>query len=224
MNDFSVTISILQMLLGIYIHFKKMNVAKMKKDITWELEIYHSMTCVIYFTWATIIDIVKYTCPEIDQSIESIMHQTVWILRTVGITIINCHSLNVALYKYYIIVDKRPISAEDKQIKLKYLLALILYPIIVALCILLQTTDRTYFMGRIARFCYSEEEYRKSTKSMKELLLCRFDDDDAYRHEWPIIYVWSEVYCVLSKIITVSLYCNILEIFVYFKIFTFSKR
>ena len=59
-----------------------MKMAKMKKEITWELEIYHSVACVIDFTLDTIIDAIKYTCPEIDQSIESLIVQVAWILRT----------------------------------------------------------------------------------------------------------------------------------------------
>ena len=120
MNDFSVTISVLQMFVGIYIHYKKMNVAKMKKEITWELEIYHSIACVIYFTLDTIIDAIKYTCPEMDPSIESSIVHVVWILRTLGTAIICCHSFNIALYKYYIIVVKRPIVAEDKKLQAEF--------------------------------------------------------------------------------------------------------
>ena len=224
MNDFSVTVSFLQVLIGIYVHFKKMNVAKMKKEITWELEIYHSFVCVIYFTWETIIDAIKYTCPAMDQSIESSIHQAAWIFRTLGTSIICCHSLSVALYKYYIIVDKRPIKAEDKKIELRYLFALILYPIIVAICIYLRNPKRMSFAFDASTFCYSAEVDRKSTKSMKELFVCSFDDGDHYRKEWPILYVWSEVYCVISSIIRATLTVNILEIFVYYKIFTFAKR
>ena len=224
MNSFSVAISFLQMLLGMYIHFKKMKVAKIKKEITWELEIYHSLACVIYFTWETIIDAIKFICPEMDLSIESLIVQVAWILRTLGTTIISCHSFNVALYKYYIIVDKRPINAEDKKIKLRYLMVLILYPIIVALCIYLRNSNRMGFVFNATRFCYSEEVDRKKRKSMKELLICSFDDDDIYRREWQIIYVMSEVYCVILSIISSFSAVNIAEIFVYYKIFDFAKR
>ena len=224
MNNFSVTISFLQILIGIYIHFKKMKVAKIKKEITWELEIYHSVACVIYFTLDTIIDAIKYTCPEMDQSMESLIVKVAWILRTLGTAIISCHSFNVALYKYYIIVDKRPINAEDKKLEFRYLLALILYPIIVALCIYLRNLNRMNFNFGATKFCYSEEVVRKKRKSMKELLICSFDDNDIYREEWPIVYVLSEVYCVISSIMIFSLFSNIVEIFVYHKIFKFAKR
>ena len=73
-----------------------MNMAKRKKEITWELEIYHSVTCIIYFTWVTNIDAVNYTFPMMDQSIESFINQTSWILRTLGTSIITSHSLSVA--------------------------------------------------------------------------------------------------------------------------------
>ena len=224
MNDFSVTISFLQLLIGIYIHVKKMKVAKIKKEITWELEIYYSLACVIYFTLDTIIDAIKYTCPEMDQSIESLVVQVAWIFRTLGIAIISCHSFNVALYKYYIIVDKRPIYAEDKKLEFRYLLALILYPIIFALVLYLRNTNRMNVVFDATRFCYSEEVNLKVKKSMKELLICSFGDNDINRKEWPIIYVWSEVYCVISSIINFSLISNIVEIFVYYKIFKFAKR
>ena len=223
MNTFSVIISFIQLLIGIYIHFKKINVARKKKEITWELEIYHSVTCIIYFTLVTIIDVVNYTCPAIDQSIESFINQTARILRTVGISIIVCHSFSISLYKYYIIVDKRPIQAEDKKIKLRYLLALILYPIIGSLEAYLRNLFRMGFIFNAAKSCYSEED-RSNMKSMKEYFMCSFEDGDADRKEWPILYPWSEVYCVIWSIIRFSISSNIIEIFVYNKIFTFAKR
>ena len=149
----------------------------------------------------TIIDAIKYTCPEIDQSIESLILQVAWILRTLGTAIISCHSFNIALYKYYIIVDKRPINAEDKKLEFRYLLALILYPIVVALCMYLRNFNRMNFNFGATSFCYSEEVVRKKKKLLKELVICSFDDNDIYRKEWPILYVLSEVYCVISSII-----------------------
>ena len=223
MNTFSVIISFIQLFIGIYIHFKKMNVTRKKKEITWELEIYHSVTCIIYFTLVTIIDVVNYTCPAIDQSIESFINQTARILRTVGISIIICHSFSISLYKYYIIVDKRPIQAEDKKIKLRYLLALILYPIIGSLEAYLRNLFRMGFIFNAAKSCYSEED-RSNMKSLKEYFMCSFDDGDAYRKEWPIFYPWDEIYCVIWSIIRFSIASNIIEILVYNKIFTFAKR
>ena len=223
MNTFSVIISFIQLLIGIYIHFKKINVAKKKKEITWELEIYHSVTCIIYFTLVTVIDVVNYTCPAIDQSIESFINQTARILRTVGISIIVCHSFSISLYKYYIIVDRRPIKAEDKKIKLRYLLALILYPIIGSLEAYLRNPGSMGFVFNAAKSCYYEED-SSNTKSMKEIVMCGFDDGDTNRRERPILYLWSEIYCVIWTIIRFSIGSNILEIFVYNKIFTFAKR
>ena len=72
-----------------------MKMAKMKKEITWELEIYHSVACVIDFTLDTIIDAIKYTCPEIDQSIESLIVQVAWILRTLETAIITKNVCNM---------------------------------------------------------------------------------------------------------------------------------
>ena len=215
MNTFSVIISFIQLLIGIYIHFKKMNVAKKKKEITWELEIYHSVTCIIYFTWVTVIDVVNYTCPAMEQSIESFINQTTWILRTLGTCIIISHSFSVALYKYYIIVNKRPILAEDKKIKLRYLLALILYPIIGSLEVYLKNLGRRGFIFNASKSCYSEED-RSNTKSMKELFMCSFDDGDTYKKEHPIFYILSEIYCVIWSIIRFSIASNIIEILVYY--------
>ena len=224
MNTFSVIISFIQLLIGIYINFKKMNVAKKKKEITWELEIYYSVACIIYFTLVTIIDIFNYTYLAMDQSIELFINQTAWILRTLGTSIIIIsHSFSVALYKYYIIVDRRPIKAEDKKIKLRYLLALILYPIIGSLEAYLRNLFRMGFIFNAAKSCNSEED-RSNMKSMKEYFMCSFEDGDADRKEWPILYPWSEVYCVIWSIIRFSISSNIIEIFVYNKIFTFAKR
>ena len=133
-------------IIGIPLHVRKVQKATRKKEVAWELEIYHSVSCVTFFTLMTIFDLITFTCPKMDDTFGFFFLQTTWFIRSTGTTIISWHSLNVALYKYFIIVIKKPIIMEDKTMDLKYLVFLILSPIVWAIAFYFRNIETLDFI------------------------------------------------------------------------------
>ena len=204
--------------IGIPLHVRKVQKARRKKEVAWELEIYHSVSCVMFFTLMTIFDVVQFTCPKMDENFASIFLQSTWFFRSIGTTIILWHSLNVALYKYFIIVIKKPLIIDDKTMDLKYLVLLILFPIIWAIAFYFRNIETLDFIVLPKQGCQFGSLNTRAT------WFCNFNDDDDYENKWSLFYIWTEFCCITQAIASLIFLSNVFEAYVYYKIFSFAKR
>ena len=94
---------------------------------------YNIVACLIYFPIMTCSDVVNYACPTVDEISASLLLHLFLFIRLVGVLIIAFHSFNIALYKYYIIVIKKPIKKEDKFMERRYISILIILPILLGI-------------------------------------------------------------------------------------------
>ena len=105
MNIFILILLSIEGLMGFGINIKKIQRVRVTKQITWELEIYSSVICMIYFTLVTFLDIFEYTCPELNSVVGFVIHYVVPIFETFGVNVILFHSFGVGAYKYYMILE-----------------------------------------------------------------------------------------------------------------------
>ena len=223
-NWFTLTASFIEMLIGICFHFKKLKIVQSQKDITWELEIYNSVVCIIYWPLLILFDAIKYVCPTFDESMVTGILQFAWFIRSLCTFIILSHSLNVALYKYYIIVIKRPIHDIDKYMELKYLSVLISFPILLAVASFFKNIEYMGYSESSRHLCQTEELNEKSKFSVQDIIFGNFNDNDYFKRNSKIFYIWTEVYCIIQFLLTSIIATNILEGFVYYKMFQSAKR
>ena len=223
-NWFTLTASFTAMLIGICFHSKKLKILQSQKDITWELEIYNSVVCIIYWSLLILFDAIKYGCPTFEESIVTGILQFAWFIRSLCTFIILSHSLNVALYKYYIIVIKRPIDDIDKYMELKYVSVLIIIPILLAVASFFKNIEYMGYSESPRHLCQAEDLNEKSKLSVQDIIFGNFKDNNYFKRNLKIFYIWTEVYSIIQFLLTSIIATNILEGFVYYKIFSFAKR
>ena len=204
---------------GLIINIKKINYVKSKKSITWELEIYHSVISIFFFTATTIVHIIEYTCPEISSSFYVVIHYVSLILKEFGSSILLSHSLSVAVYKHYIIIHKRPVYYENKSMILKWLLFLISFPILLAILNLLRHIEKIILTSMEIEGC-NIAQYAKA----RDTLFCEFTDDSYYQNNFNGFYVLSQCICLIHSLLEICIKMNLLEAVLYFQIFRFMKR
>ena len=220
MDIIYILISAIMMSLGFIIQIKKLKLARMTKEITWELEVYICVVCIIHYSFAVVSDVVHYACPTVNDSIASFFHHLNLFIRLMGIHIILCHSLNIAIYKYYIIVFKKPINRDDAFMEKRYISILIIVPILMAIGQYFKINGNIANTGLEDRLCVTEEIVPYENTSFKDVMFCPFKEDE----KWTIIYIITESYCFAQFIFTMFLSFNIFEGFIYHKIFSFAKR
>ena len=130
MNISALILMSIEAIVGMGIHIQKIKTVKICKPITWELEIYSSVICIIFSTLHTILDMIEYTCPILNDFSKFIIQVFAPIFKTFGVNIILFHSFAVAVYKHYMILIKRPMTFDNKAMDRKWLIFLILFPVL----------------------------------------------------------------------------------------------
>ena len=169
--------------MGLVIHIKKIKGVKNCKPITWELEIYSSMISIIYFAFRAILDVFEYTCLISNHFAEFITHVAAPLFKTFGVNIILFHSFVVGVYKYYVILIKRSMTFDNKNMDRKWLIFLILFPILWICLRLLRSAQR--FSSKLPTIsnCKSSGFYDQIT------YFCDFKDNDYYNDNWTFVYI-----------------------------------
>ena len=209
----------IELIVGLVINIKKIKAVKSKKDISWELEIYHSVTLITYLTVCAFLDIMEYVCLSLSDSIVLIFQYTVPIFKEIAISIILSHSFSVALYKYYVIIHRQLLNDDNKNMTWKCLLFMLILPAIIAMLDILRIIDTVPSVPTPNGRCQSTFD-----KFSKGLGFCEFKGDSYYRVHWPFPYYTSQVFCVLHSILHLLLRGNLFEGFFYYKIFRYMNR
>ena len=215
MNIFELVLIGIELLLGIYLHARKIKRVKNEKEITWELEFYHSITCITSLGVSTILDVLDYRCHDIeDVAVIAILYSIVRWIKIFSSRIILFHSFAVAMYKYYVIIHSGRVNSEDKSMEKRWLILLVILPLVWTCGQLLGDSDSLRPQSLIA-MCNSTEW---------NLRPCFFNDNDYYETKWTFLYIITNTYCIIQVIVTILFYFNIFEGLLYFKIFKFMNR
>ena len=218
MNISALILMSIEAIVGMGIHIQKIKTVKICKPITWELEIYSSVICIIFSTLHTILDMIEYTCPILNDFSEFIIQVAAPIFKIFGVNIILFHSFAVGVYKYYIILIKRPMTFDNKAMDRKWLIFLILFPVLWTCLNLFRSTQIISSKLSTASNCKSFGFYDQIT------FFCDFKDDGYYHDSWSFIYITTQLYCVVHSMINIFFKFNIFEALLYFQIFRFMRR
>ena len=219
MNTVILILMTLEVIVGIMINIEKIKKVRIDKHITWELEIYSSVICIIYITMCLTFDVMEYTCPEFGYIVKLIVHVIWSISKTFGVNIILFHSWSVAAYKYYVIAIRRPIIYNHQSMDSKWLVGLITFPIVWTLSNLVRSTAMAALIDPTPLLRCQSNDFKEHIS-----IFCKFEGDDNYNNKWTTLYIVTQMYCLVHTIINIAFTLNLLEAFLYFKIFDFMKR
>ena len=190
----------------------------MKKEISWDLEMYNIVACLIYFPIMTCSDVVNYACPTVDEISASLLLHLFLFIRLVGVLIIAFHSFNIALYKYYIIVIKKPIKKEDKFMERRYISILIILPILLGIGWYIRAAKN--ISSNITEEMLCATKATDLVTDFSKFVFCSVKDEE----NWSFIYIITASGCFLHCIFTLLFAANIFEGFIYHRIFSYAKR
>ena len=209
---------IIESFIGFGIHIEKIKRVKSSKPVSWELEIYFSVTCIIFLILNSILDVIDFTCPNLSGFVGFIFQFVVGAFRIGAVNIIILHSSVVGFYKYYIILIKRPMVFDNKYMDRKWLIFLVILPILWTCLNLFRDIHVITSRSSPITSCFQSGFYEKAT------FLCGFKDSSYYKDNWTFLYITTQLYCILQSLLNICFAFNIFEAFLYFKIFRFMRR
>ena len=219
---------ILEYAIGFYIQVKKIKRVKQEKAVTWELEIYHSIVCIFHFWFCIFVEILELFIADTSESTKWLLCTFAWCVKTLGVNAIFSHSLTISMCKYIIIVHCKGKSVGRHNVVKLASCVMLAYQILWTLLgwiraggILITNND---FVSWSISMCNAFDWNHIDNKTSRRRFVCGFPDDDDQKGNWDFVFVGSEIFCIIQFIVDFIVNLNVLEAFLYFKIFKSMHR
>ena len=221
------------LVIGMYLQIRVIKKILIEKPVAWETQIYQSIVLGIHVVLIVFSETLLYVIPD------STNNGGWWLawevfryLRVLSVFSISWHTLSVSLQKYIVIVHSvREDSDRRKLAKTLWWVFLIIEIFWSAGINIRKSTCSSVDSYLPPESCYSRKNLL--TPSSKSIYLtekiylhylCNFNNNSDFLADGYFMYFMTQLYCVIQRTITLILQLNIIEAFIYFNIFQFSKK
>ena len=218
-------------LIGLYLQIKIIKTIRQEQAMAWEINRCHSIVMIIHYIYCISIETTTYIIPSLSRYTGMWFCYFALFVRGYGASAIAAHSLVISIYKYIFIVHAEAVRkyGEDKAKKVLFWVNLI-HPVFVSASVTwrpyLHIWD--YSETRCGLPQYLQTNHTNVHESigytLKRVVFCGFDHNDANTDFDYFMYVSNQVYCFVQTVIGGIAGLNLLEIFFYVKIFSYMKR
>ena len=231
-NSFFLQTSLIALLfsIGLYLQIKIVIVSIQEKDVTWKIDVCHSVVMIAYFSFRILFEVSTYLVPSLHQYTGKwLCHFALFVEVFCGLSLV-CHSLVVATYKYIFIVHQDLIRVVGvyKASLISFWTSLC-FPAVLAVSTMLRPSlppiaSITKCLGNGKVHWITENN--RSESVMKTLFFCGFDDyanenTSGFSHFMDVINISG---CFLTSALYLAIMANVMKIFFYQRIFAFMKR
>ena len=220
--------------IGLYLQNKIIILSKKEKDVTWRIDVWHSVVMIAFFSFRILMEILTYIIPSLHQYTGKWFCYLAWFVQVYGFTSIASHSLVISIYKYFLTVHQDRIRVIGKdEASIITLWINIIFPATIAAAFVARPNGPPFpssitscLKKDVEESLFSKSNERLGTR-LQRFFFCGFDhydDDDPYGDFGHVMNVTNILGCFVTSIIFLVVVSNIMELFVYRKIFSFMKR
>ena len=111
LNTFIITNTVLAVLflIGLYLQIKVIVVSKLEKDVTWRIDICHSVVMITLFCFRILFEMIMYIIPSLHQYTGNWICYVGYFAILNGYLSVVSHSLVISIYKYVLILHQERI-------------------------------------------------------------------------------------------------------------------
>ena len=215
-------------IIGIYLHTRVIIVSKKEKEMTWKLDIINSCVVLINYGHAIIMYSLTYLVADLHTFTGNWFCYISKALQLYGNTIVISHSFLISLMKYVMIVYQQKIASFGKtKMKSIFFWLTFLYPIYLNGMVTLARPDYLVVYDGInqANRCLGRTGVYNNENMTKLLELCiNIPEPDQRMSLDYVVYIGRKSICWFHIILFLLNFMNVLEIFIYYQIFTYMKR
>ena len=228
-----VFVLVLLFLIGVYLQVRIIMVSKQDKEMTWKIDIGHSVVMIIYYAFQISFETSVHVIPKLTQVTGSWFCHFAKFIKLYGMVAIVGHSLFIALHKYlFIIHDEKIRKFGMEKAKKISLWIYILHPAIGALAYMVRphfraisSINRCHGLHFLDPVPVLNETTSFTFKVWAEkFFFCGLGDYDYHNSFDYFVYLTNQAYCFLQVIGTCLIVGNIIEIYLYKNIFDYVKR
>ena len=216
-------------LFGLYLQIKIIIISKHDEDMTWKIDITHSIVMIIYYAFIISIETTTHVIPNLSHFTGSWFCYFTLYLKLYGLISITVHSLYVSIHKYIFIVyqDKVNNFGKEKARQISFWIY-ILHPAVFAITWMVRPHYRAIASINRCHGLQLQEAAKVANETIggmaQRLFFCGLGNYDGYNSFDYFIYLSNQFYCFLQTVVILIVAGNIIEIFIYKKIFHWMKR
>ena len=215
-------------MIGLYLQVKKIKRVKQEKSFTWEIEIYQSFVCIFFFGFSVFIEIFEQLIPQDGKPAQLVLCTFARVIKEWGVNAIYLHSLSISLCKYIVIVRYKGLKSWKKNAKRFVISLIIVYPIVWTALGLISSggilISRNDFITSSISLCAGPDLNGAPSKPSIRSFFCGFNENGHQSSQLTFIFLTTEFFCFFQSLITLVVNMNVLEVFLYFKIFQSMNR
>ena len=216
-------------LVGLYLQIKIIISSNVERGVTWRLDMCHSMVMIVFYSFRIFFEIIIYFVPVLYVYTGKWFCYIALFFNLFGAISISFHSLVVSVYKYVVIVRQdliRKVGVDNASLTSFW--ASLIIPAALAVSFVARPTIPEYAsifncLGmKVEKSAHANES---STEMIKTGLFCGFDDfsDDQYGAIDYVMQIVSMLGCFVTIMVAIVMSVNIIETFIYQRIFSFMK-
>ena len=217
--------------IGLGLQMKIIKAVKEEKAMTWDINISHSFVMIFHFTFTILIDTVTDVFPGFKMYFGTWFCYVLMFVRCYSASAITYHSLFICVYKCIIIVHNQAIRrfGMEKMKKLLFWSNLIL-PGFISFSYVVRPNNRFFkFMHKCGKYQYTDTSNDAINATLigdmgNQFLFCGITNRDMNNAFDDFINIVTRVFCFLQTIVLALVVLNILEIFIYLRIFRHMQR
>ena len=218
---------------GTAIQLKIIKRTKKLKRVTWQTELLHSIVLIIHFGSVRFSEVLVYVLP--DYTPEMWICMLLSFIRIFGVILITWHSLSISVQKYIIVIRCIHNNSERHKVETSLLVIFITFAILWSAAIVLRSLPavpidsplKTCFTGVLKQLEPHVKEYfgiNRGLRSNEIGSFCKFNRNKGNDGEVNFTYFMTESYCIAQTVFNTLICLNVMEAFVYYKIFRYMNR
>ena len=207
---------------GVCLHIRIINVSKKTKDMTWKLDITHSILCIGLYTYNVLIHSTTYFVEDLHLYTGEWFCYTAKVISQFLLIYLGTHSTFIAAMKYVVIVHEEKIRNFKSKIKETFFVLHFAYPIMnILLTVILIPNFLVIYGGHThINRCLGNQNRNYTTWFFMCDLIEPRNSDSVY----GAFNIIKWIICKASVIISYVAPLNFLDAFLYCRTFAFMRK
>ena len=215
-------------IIGVYLHTKIIQISRKEKDMTWELDIFNSTLIIVHYFHCILMNGITYIIDDLHEYTGNWFCYLSRSIALIGNAHTTGHSFIIAMVKYVVIIHYQKFS-KDKVKTLFFWINVFYGTAIFAIFSVAQPQFIFLYDGiSQSNRCLGKNEMisslDNSTSAIKLTDICSISESFERVSFGYIYYIFRKTLCWGNIIFTYLNVWNLLEMFVYCRIFSFMYR
>jgi hypothetical protein len=214
--------------IGVYLHSKIIQISRKEKDMTWKVDIYNSTFFIVHYFHVIVMNGITYMLDDLHEYTGNWFCYVSKSMTIIGNGHTTGHSFIIAMMKYIVIVHYQRFN-KDTVKNVFFWLNSFNGTILFAIFNLAQPYFVFLYDGiSQSNRCLGKNETTSSldnnTSAIKLHDICNITESFEHLSFEYVYYIFRKTICWVNIVFIYSNVCNVLEMFVYCRIFSFMHR